>query len=91
MATAKKATEKKARKAPPENETDAAKFSRLASARTGAALKAMELIGNCAGPGYESTPAQQKKILDLLREKVAYVENMFKTGGAKSAKQSVTI
>ena len=72
-------------------ETKSAKFSRLASARVGNAVKQIELVGNLAGPGYEYKPEQVKKIIDLLNGAVAKTQEMFKTGGAKSAKQGITI
>ena len=84
-------TERKARKAPPKDESEAEKFSRLCSARLGNADKAIRLIGNCAGPGYKSTPEQQKKIVEVLDAARDFVIEMFKTGGAKSAKAGIKL
>ena len=85
------ADKKKTRKAAPDDESKGTKFSRLASARVGNAVKQIELVGNLAGPGYEYTPSQVKKVMDLLTDATAKCAEMFKTGGAKSAKQGITI
>jgi hypothetical protein len=55
-------TPRKKRAAAPKNETKAAKFSRLASARVGKALKAIAQVGNLASRSYEFNEGQVKAI-----------------------------
>lgn len=54
----------------PADETKAAKFSRLASARVSKAVKAIKQIGNLSGNGYEKTPEQITAIKSHLVQAV---------------------
>ncbi len=60
-----------------ENETDAAKFVRLAEQRMGNALKYIGLVGNLAGPGYDKTDVQVEQILTALQDAVDKVKDRF--------------
>ena len=46
----------------------AARFKRLAEARTNKALKAIRLIGNLTGANYQSTEEQRHAISDALKD-----------------------
>jgi len=63
----------------PDNETKAQRFVRLAQARVGKALKAIELIGNLSGSGYEYTPEQVEKITAALTNRVTATMENFST------------
>lgn len=71
MATEKKpAKESKKSAKAPANETKADKFKRIAPMRVTKAIKAVSLIGNLGGSGYERTPEQVEKIGAALKEAV---------------------
>ena len=55
----------------------AAKFRELANKRVPRALKAIELIGNLAGPGYASTDEQVQAIRDAISEAVIVAMDRF--------------
>ena len=64
-------------------ETKAARFSRLATARINKAAKAIELIGNLAERSrYEYTQEQVDKIASILNEEVAAVLVKFRPAEA---------
>lgn len=68
---------------PPENETDAEKFVRVVTPRINKAVKAIDLIGNCAGTGYVHTPKQVGNIVNILSKAVERVTAAYtKTGKA---------
>lgn len=54
----------------PADETKAQKFVRLGKPRMVAALKAVDILGNLAGSGYEYTPEQVAKMRQTVQEKV---------------------
>ncbi len=54
----------------PTDESKADKFKRLAGARTAKTLKAIGLLGNLSGTGYEYTQDQVAKITAALNDKV---------------------
>lgn len=56
------ATKKAGRKSAPENETKAERFIRLAKPRMTKAIKAISVLGNLSGAGYEYTPEQVDKM-----------------------------
>lgn len=58
----------------PSDETKAAKFKRLASARTTKAILTMRNLAKLGGPNYERTAEQQKKIVDVLQAEVHAVQ-----------------
>jgi hypothetical protein len=67
----------------PETETKHDKFKRLATLRVPNAIKKIELIGNLAGSGYESSPEDVEKIISTLQKAVDGVKEKFsktKTG-----------
>lgn len=59
-------------------ETPAARFSRIASARLTKAIKAVSLLENCAGYGYEYTEEQVAKMMKHLNDAVSKVEKAYK-------------
>lgn len=77
--------ERKARApAAPVGETKADKFRRLGSARVVKAVKAISVIGNLAGSGYEYTPEQVQTIRDVLAgELETALGNFNRAGKAK--------
>jgi len=62
------------------------KFKRLATKRVANAIKKIEIIGNLAGSGYESTPEDVDKMLSALQQTVDGVKEKFskKTPQAKT-------
>jgi len=60
-------------------------FLRIAPVRVTKAMKAIMLIGNCAGSGYTYTEQQANKIIISLTKAVVAVEQQFKGGGQKTA------
>ena len=65
MATSKKKTAEKKPSARPD-ETPRQRFERLAPKRVNKALKAIGLIRNLAGPGYDWSEEDVKKIMSAL-------------------------
>lgn len=61
----------------PETENKHDKFKRLATQRVPNAIKKIELIGNLAGVGYESTPEEVNKIILALQQAVDGVKEKF--------------
>ena len=53
------------------------KFKRLANQRVASALKKIELIGNLASSGYESTPEEVEKIFAALQQTLDNTKNRF--------------
>ena len=53
------------------------KFKRLASKRTTATLKKIQLLGNLSRSQYKYSPEQAQKIIDVLKEAVADIEAKF--------------
>ena len=80
---AKKST--RAAKSIKKDETKAERFIRVATPRISKAVKAISLIGHCAGSNYEYTPAQVKQIDAALSKVVVDVLNKF---ADKADKQS---
>lgn len=74
---AKSGQPRKARAKAPEGETKRAKFLRLGGQRVTKALKAIRLIGNLSGSGYEYTEADIKKIDAALDTEMKAVLNRF--------------
>jgi len=58
-----------------ENKHD--KFKRLATQRVTNAIKKIELMGNLAGSGYESTPEEVEKIFKALQDTLDGVKEKF--------------
>lgn len=65
------------------NESATAKFKRLATKRTGKAIRAISAVGKLTGRSYERTEADAKKITDALDSAVAEVKQAF-AGKAKA-------
>ena len=65
------------------NESAAAKFKRLATKRTGKAIRAISAVGKLTGRSYERTEADAKKITDALESAVTDVKTAF-AGKAKA-------
>jgi len=60
-----------------EGESKQDKFKRLATQRVPNAIKKIEIIGNLAGSGYESTQEDTDKIISALQEAVDGVKEKF--------------
>lgn len=65
----------------PENETKKVKFKRLCQPRVNKAIKAIELIGNCAGAGYEYTPDDVALIIATLAKTLEQLSATFASKG----------
>ena len=68
----------------PENETADKRFDRVVSPRVNKAVKAIEVIGFCAGSTYESTPDKVGQILNALNDACKKLQKVFAgetTGG----------
>ena len=70
---------------PPKDETKGAKFARVVTPRVSKALKAISLIGNCSGAGYDYTPEQASQIIIALSKEIDVLEAKF---AKKREKQS---
>lgn len=68
-----------------DTETKAERFKRMATARVQRAVKAISLVGNLAGPGYERTDEQAAKIVAVLRGAVDEIDRRFAARGRKPA------
>lgn len=65
-------------------ESKSDRFVRVVTPRVGKAVKAIKVIGYCAGSTYEYTPVQVKQITDVLLTAVSALEGRFeKTAEAK--------
>jgi len=83
--TMAKTSKKAVRRAqPPEDETPAQAFTRLATGRTNKAVKSISLIAQLTGSAYESTEVQQRAIVTALEASVEQVKEVF-AGKAKSS------
>lgn len=60
------------------NESKAEKFQRLAPYRVNAVLKALRILGNCAGGAYEYTQEQVEAIENALHVELADTMAKFK-------------
>lgn len=60
------------------DETNAERFKRIASPRLTKVVKAIRVLGNCAGHGYESTPEQHDTIEAVLLEEVNKLMKKFR-------------
>lgn len=74
-----------------EPETKAAKFKRLGSARVTKARKAISVIGNLSGSGYEYTPEQVQLIRDVLSTELESVLASFNRAGKVKQDLSITL
>lgn len=72
-----------AQKAAKGNESRREKFLRLGQQRMEKALKAVSLIGNLSGSGYEYNETDVKKMEDALADAVEGVMNRFNPAAAK--------
>lgn len=70
----------------PVDEGKADRFIRVVTPRVVKAVKAIEVIGFCAGSTYEYTPSQIKQITDVLQASVDSLKAKFagKAGGEAS-------
>ncbi len=67
----------------PVGETNAERFKRIAPKRVANALKAIALIGNCSGAGYEYTEEQVEKVTEALWGEIDTMKSKF-SGKKKS-------
>ncbi|GAG90017.1 unnamed protein product [marine sediment metagenome] len=74
---------KKSRKTILSGETKSARFIRVVTPRIVKAVKAIELIGNCAGSSYESTPEQLEQIFNKLGSTIQETQKKFSAKAAK--------
>ncbi len=63
----------------PKEETKAARFIRVVTPRVAKAMKAIKVIGYCAGGVYEYTPKQTEQIVAALTTSVGTLEKQFET------------
>lgn len=80
---AKKTTRRK--QVIPADESNAGRFVRVVKPRVDKAIKAISLIGYCAGVGYEYTPEQVQQIHNALS---AALENLCDKFEAKPSAQA---
>jgi len=72
------AKDKKPKRTPQEIEKEnKGRFVRVATRRVVTAIKQIQLLGNCAGSGYDYTPEQVKKMLDAIQTALATTEAAF--------------
>lgn len=64
----------------PKDETKSERFVRVVTPRVSKAVKAITVIGYCAGATYEHTDEQIKQILDSLSEAISMLANQFRSG-----------
>ncbi len=60
-----------------DKETNAQKFNRLFSKRVENAVEKINLIGNCAGVGYEYDVETVGRVMDYLRDKIDTLQDQF--------------
>lgn len=70
----------------PNDESKSDRFTRVVTPRVVKAVKAIEVIGFCAGSTYEYTPEQVKQIIEVLTASVGGLNAKFagKAGGSDS-------
>ena len=61
----------------PLNETKADRFKRVVTPRVSKAMKAIQVVGFCAGATYEYTATQTEKIIDSLTREIDKLRNKF--------------
>ena len=75
-----------------QGETKEQRFQRLATKRTQAALKKIQLLANLTTSSYAYTPEQAAKVVGALREAVNTVEAKFnKVRGTRAPETSFTL
>lgn len=75
-----------------QGETKEQRFQRLATKRTQAALKKIQLLANLTTSSYAYTPEQAAKVIGVLREAVNTVEAKFnKVRGTRAPETSFTL
>ena len=75
-----------------QGETKEQRFQRLATKRTQAALKKIQLLANLTTSSYGYTPEQAARVIGALREAVNTVEAKFnKVRGTKAPETSFTL
>lgn len=82
---------KKRTAAAPADETKAARFSRLASARVTKAVRAIKNIGNLSGRSYEYSDAQVETIKGYLTDATKSALAAFASGGTEKAAEELKI
>jgi hypothetical protein len=70
-------------------ETPRDRFMRLAPARTAAALKRIELLGNLTGSGYSYEPEEAQQVLDALFDAVHDLKRKFEKAKARKSGRTV--
>ena len=70
---------KKSRPIIDKDETKAERFIRVVTPRMGKAMKAIRVIGFCAGSVYEYTPKQIEQILSALTTSIETLSKQFST------------
>lgn len=83
---------RKAKTAPPANETKAEKFSRVVSRRLTEMHGFGKGIANCFDTNtYEYTPAQANKVIAAVDEMRLMIAQSIKDGGPKAVKAGISI
>lgn len=67
----------KGKKTPPKEETKNQRFQRVVLPRVQKALKAIQLIGNCAGSGYECSDTEAAQMFNALTDAVNSAQEKF--------------
>ena len=67
----------KSKKVIPKDESKQARFIRVVSPRVNKAVKAISVLGFCAGSTYEYTPDQATQIIETLLQAVTALDNKF--------------
>ena len=62
----------------PEGESKADRFKRVITPRVVKAIKAINVIGYCSGPAYESTDEQVEQICKVLVDAINAMDSKFK-------------
>lgn len=65
----------------PKDESKGDKFKRIVQPRVTSALKQIRLIGNCASPAYEYTPAEISLMLTALQDGIDGLAARFQSKG----------
>ena len=65
------------KKSIPDKETKSARFIRVVTPRVNKAVKAIDVLGFCAGSSYQFTPKQSKQIIETLLKAITVLDSKF--------------
>ncbi len=69
----------------PQDETKGARFLRVVTPRVNKAIKAISVIGFCAGGTYDYTEQQARQIIDELIKAVGNLDSKFSSSASADA------